>query len=171
MPRGGTSRRWIKLHCEGIIHGSVTYQLTDAEQAVWVKLLALAGIVNRDGQISDNDGRPFPPEFIAHEIHTSLELLEETIRKCKEEGRITEDEHGLHITNWSVYQSEYSRQKPYRDAKRQGRHFDSMIGFIRVGKEKLKVYHEEGGEKYYIDAKGKKVYVEWNAKTRKYQAK
>ena len=31
-----------------------------------------------------------------------------------EEGRITEDESGIHITNWKLYQSEYDRQKSYR---------------------------------------------------------
>lgn len=107
-------RKWIKLHCDGILHGSINYQLSDAEQMVWVKLLALAGSIGRDGQISDNDGRPFPPKFIAHELHISVELLESTVKKCKEEGRLREDEHGLYITNWSVYQSEYDRQKPYR---------------------------------------------------------
>lgn len=117
MPRG-QSRTWIKLHTHGRLHGSIVYQLKEAEQSVWDKLLCLAGEVNRDGQISDNDGRPFPHDFIAREIHTTLDLLESTLAKCLEEGRITEDEHGIHITNWTTYQSEYLRQKPYRENKK-----------------------------------------------------
>ena len=117
MARGVGRRTWIKLHTHGILHGSISYQLNDAEQSVWVKLLCLAGECNRDGQISDNDGRPFPHGFIAHEIHTVLELLETTLNKCIEEGRITEDGSGIHITNWATYQSEYQRQKPYRHPK------------------------------------------------------
>lgn len=116
MPRG-RGMTWVKLHCFGILHGSIAYQLEEAEQAVWMKLLALAGIINRDGQISDNDGRPFPKEFIVHELHTTSRRLDSTLEKCIDEGRITEDEAGLHITNWKDYQSEYNRQKPYRDAK------------------------------------------------------
>ena len=109
---------WVKLHCFGILHGSIAYQLEEAEQAVWMKLLALAGIINRGGQISDNDGRPYPKEFIAHEIHTIIERLDSTLKKCIDEGRITEDEKGLHITNWKDYQSEYNRQKASRDTIR-----------------------------------------------------
>lgn len=118
---GRTGRRtWIKLHTHGILHGSVSYQLSEAEQIIWVKLLCMAGECNRDGQISDNDSRPYPHDFIAHELHTEMELLESTIKKCTEEGRITENESGMHITNWTVYQSEYQRQKPYREQKERG---------------------------------------------------
>lgn len=112
--RGEGRRTWIKLHCYGFLHGSVSYQLADAEQGIWAKLLCLAGVCGLDGLIADNDKRPYPHSFIAHELHTSEELLESTLNKCKEEGRITENEHGIHITNWAVYQSEYQRQKPYR---------------------------------------------------------
>jgi len=114
MPRERGRTTWIKLHCYGRLHGSINYQLTEAEQSVWDKLLCLAGLCGLAGWISDNDKRPFPHEYIAHEIHTSLDTLEETLRKCKEEGRIKENEHGLYITNWTRYQSEYDRQKPYR---------------------------------------------------------
>lgn len=115
MGRGSSRRTWIKLHCWGRLHGSIVYQLEEAEQSVWDKLLCFAGEVNRGGQISDNDGRPFPHPFVAHEIHTRVELLESTLEKCKKEGRIIEDEHGICITNWAAYQSEYERQKPYRE--------------------------------------------------------
>lgn len=125
MPRGSTSRKWIKLYTRGRLHGSIVYQLEEAEQSVWDKLLCFAGEINRDGQISDNDGFPLPHSFIAHELHTTLELLESTLKKCKEEhpdhpeeNRITEDGNGIHITNWKTYQSEYERQKPYREDKK-----------------------------------------------------
>ena len=118
MARGKGGRTWIKLHCDGVIHGSVTYQLSEAEQAVWMKLLAFAGIINRDGEISDNDGRAFPREFIAQEIHTTTKNLDSTLEKCIDEGRITEDKQVLYITNWKAYQSEYNRQKPYREARK-----------------------------------------------------
>jgi DnaD/phage-associated family protein len=118
MPRGNAGRRWIKLYTRGRLHGSIVYQLEEAEQSVWDKLLCFAGEINRDGQISDNDGRPLPHSFIAHELHTTLELLESTLKKCGEEGRISENDNGIHITNWKEYQSEYERQKPYREGKK-----------------------------------------------------
>ena len=117
MSRGSSRRTWIKLHCWGRLHGSIVYQLEEAEQSVFDKLLCFAGEVNREGQISDNDGRPFPHPFIAHELHTTVELLESTLEKCIEEGRIQEGETGIHIVNWKTYQSEYERQKPSRQTK------------------------------------------------------
>ena len=113
MPRG--ARRWIKVWCYEALHGSISYQLTEAEQAVWVKLLCFAGLCGNDGVIADHDLRPFPHEFICHEIHTDMEVFRSTLDKCKEEGRIMEeDSRGIIITNWAKYQSEYERQKQYR---------------------------------------------------------
>jgi len=114
MPRS-TQRTWVKLYCYQRLHGSVVYQLTEAEQSVWDKILCFAGLCGGNGVIADNDGRPLPHHHIAHEIHSSLEDLESTIEKCIKEGRIYEDGSGLHITNWLAYQSEYQRQKPYRE--------------------------------------------------------
>ncbi len=116
--RTGPRRTWIKLYCYQRLHGSMAYDLEEAEQSVWDKLLCMAGLCAFEGAICNNDGKPFPHSFIAHELHTSEELLETTLSKCKEEGRITEDETGIHITNWTAYQSEYARQKPYRKKKK-----------------------------------------------------
>lgn len=120
MARGRGGRTWIKLYCYQRLHGSVCYQLDEAEQSVWDKILCLAGLCSGEGVIADNDGRAYPHTFIAHDLHTDLDLLERTLAKCKDEGRITEDEGGLHITNWTAYQSEYDRQKPYRDKRHKG---------------------------------------------------
>jgi len=117
--RGKSKRTWIKIYCYPTLHGSVSYQLSQAEQGVWIKLLCLAGLCGYEGLICDNDRRPYPHSFIAHELHISEALLETTLDKCKEEGRISEDEHGIIITNWKAYQSEYERQKPYRDKKKE----------------------------------------------------
>jgi len=114
MPGRRGRRTWIKLWCYERLHGSVSYQLTEEEQSVWDKLLCFAGLCGLDGRICDSDLRPLPHDFIAHELHTSLELLENTLEKCKQEGRIIEDSTGIKITNWEAYQSEYARQKRYR---------------------------------------------------------
>ena len=115
MPRVRGRTTWIKLYCYGRLHGSINYQLTQEEQSVWDKLLCLAGLCGLGGLIADNDRRPLPHEYIAHELHASLELLESTLSKCQKEGRAIEDEQGIHITKWKDYQGEYDRQKPYRE--------------------------------------------------------
>lgn len=107
-------RRWIKLFCYERLHGSVSYQLSEAEQSIWDKLLCLAGLCGNDGIIADHDLRPYPREFIIHELHADPEVFEATMKKCIDEGRISEDGQGIRITNWNKYQSEYDRQKQYR---------------------------------------------------------
>ena len=116
MGRG--PRRWVKVFCYDMLHGSVSYQLTEEEQAVWVKLLCLAGLCGHEGVIADHDLRPFPHSFIIHELHTDEAIFEATMKKCIEEGRISEDGDGIRITNWVKYQSEYDRQKPWRERQK-----------------------------------------------------
>lgn len=109
-----TRRRWIKLYPVECIDGSIRYQLTSDQRGVWYDLLNFAAICSNDGVIADRSGRPYPHSFIANRLNISDELLESALEKCKDEDRLTEDDTGIHITNWSTYQSEYDRQKPYR---------------------------------------------------------
>ncbi len=110
-------RKWIKLYCYERLHGSVIYDLTEAEQSVWDKLLCMAGMCAHEGLISDSDRRAYPHSHIIHELHTTEKVFESTLTKCIQEGRLTEDSEGIHITNWHRYQSEYQRQKSYREEK------------------------------------------------------
>jgi hypothetical protein len=108
-------RKWVKVFCYETLHGSISYQLSEEEQAVWIKLLCFAGLCGNDGIIADHDLRPFPEKHIIQEIKTTPEIYQATMKKCKAEGRITENGQGiLVITNWSKYQSEYDRQKQYK---------------------------------------------------------
>jgi len=114
MPRPGTSRRWIKVYPVECLEGSIRWQLEPDERGTWYDLLNFAALCRQPGLIADADGRPFPRPFIANRLNISLELLERTLKKCEEEGRIFENENGIHIVNWERYQSEYERQKKYR---------------------------------------------------------
>lgn len=112
--RGDGKRAWIKVHIHGMLNGSVRYQLEPGERATWIDLLCFAGLGTEPGLISDNDKRAFPHKFLANRFNISLALLESTLKKCAEEGRIKEGEEGIRITNWKFYQSEYQRQKEAR---------------------------------------------------------
>lgn len=107
-------RKWIKLYPAECIDGSIRYQLEADERGVWYDLLNFSAICRDGGIISDRDGRPFPHSFIANRLNIPVGLLEKTLKKCEKEGRITEDDSGIHINNWKYYQSEYDRQKQYR---------------------------------------------------------
>jgi hypothetical protein len=112
--RGESKRAWVKLHINGMLNGSVRYQLEPEERGTWVDLLCFAGLGLMPGTISDNDLRPYPHSFLANRFNIPLELLETTLKKCIDEGRITENGDGIHINNWSSYQSEYQRQQSYK---------------------------------------------------------
>ena len=116
--RGTKPRAWVKVHVKGWLHGSIRWQLTPAERGVWADLIVLAGECGQEGKICDNDQRPYPRDFIANQLNIPLELLGRTIAKCRHEGRIDDRDDVIVITNWAAYQSEYERQKPYRDAKK-----------------------------------------------------
>lgn len=112
--RGQARMTWVKIHIAGWLHGSIRWQLDPAERGVWADLIVMAGQCLQGGRICDNDGKAYPLDFIASQLHIPLELLETTISKCEQENRIIVDEGVVIITNWRAYQSEYERQKGYR---------------------------------------------------------
>ena len=112
--------KWIKLDIEGCLSGSIRFDLTPAERSVWYELLLLAGKSRALGVIQASEGIAYPLSFIAHQLRISKSLLASTLEKCEKEGRLAMDDTGIHITNWSRYQSEYDRQKVYRQNKAKG---------------------------------------------------
>ncbi len=130
MVRGEWKRRWIKLYPVDCLEGSIRWQLDAAERGVWYDLLNLAAICATPGIISARDQRPYPHSFVANRLNISMDLLELTLKKCIEEGMITEDGTGIRITHWQAHQSEYDRQKPHRQKKGEKRQlaarFDSF---------------------------------------------
>lgn len=116
--RGQARMTWVKLHINGWLHGSIRWQLDPAERGVWADLIALAGQCLSGGKVCDNDGRPYPRDFIANQLNIPQELLDRTIAKCRREGRLEDRDDMIVLTNWKSYQSEYERQKQYREAKK-----------------------------------------------------
>lgn len=117
MARGATHRTWVKLYITGWLHGSIRWQLEPEERGVWADLIAMAGECGKDGKICDNDGRPYPRDYIAGQLNIPQVLLDTTIAKCRHEGRLEDNDDMIILANWKSYQSEYERQKPYRDKK------------------------------------------------------
>ena len=113
--RGVRRQAWVKVYITGWLHGSVRWDLKPEERSVWTDLICLAGECGKGGKICDNDGKPYPLGYIAHVFNVSEKLLLRTIEKCKAQERLTDDDGVLCLTNWKVYQSEYERQKAYRD--------------------------------------------------------
>ena len=119
MPRASGRQPYIKIYPLQCLSGSIRYQLDVDERSVWYDLLCFAAICSQPGVISDSDGRAHPHNFIANRLNIPLDLLERTLKKCITEGRISENSSGIKIVHWADYQSEYQRQKPYRESKKE----------------------------------------------------
>ncbi len=118
MDRGRPKRPWIKMYPVDCLMGSINWQLNLAERCIWYELIYFSAICAKPGIIADKDGRPYPHSFLANRLNAPLDIFEQTLKKCIDEGRISENATGIHITNWTAYQSEYERQKPYRERKK-----------------------------------------------------
>lgn len=120
MSRGTNKRTWVKLDCQGVLHGSINWLFTLEEQAVFLKLIPMAAIYCKTpGVIADNEGKPLPRSYIAHELHCPLETLESVITKGSQDNCLEDTPDGLKLMNFEHYQfTEYDRQKPYRQSKR-----------------------------------------------------
>ena len=138
-------RKWIKLYPMECLNGSIRYQLTSEERGTWYDLLNFAAICTNHGIISDRDGRAYPHDFIANRLNIPTELLESTLNNCVKEGRVTEDEAGIHITNWKLYQSEYDRQKPYRK-KQNHKQYGQFINVLLTDEEYKKLEDRFGAD-------------------------
>ena len=122
MARGRKPRTWVKIDCEGVLRGSINYLLSLEGQAIWIKMIALSEMSGgRPGYIEDNNHRGLPVEYIAHELHCTVETLREVLAAMEGDGAIVIDEDlSIHLVNFEVYQfGEYDRQRQYRENKAQ----------------------------------------------------
>jgi len=110
-------RAWVKMWLNECLEGTIRFDFTPAERGVWYDLILLAGRGRVPGTISANETTPYPHSYLAGLLNIPLELFEGTLEKCKSSGRIQESPQGIHLLNWEHYQSEYQRQKPYRQGK------------------------------------------------------
>jgi len=122
MPRERKARTWIKIDCEGILRGSINYLLTLEGQAIWVKMLALSDVSGgRAGYIEDNNHNGLPKEYIAHELHCSVEQFEEVVNKMEQDGAIKLNGTGsIQLVNFQKY------------------HLGNMTGKKFIGKKRAK---------------------------------
>ena len=109
------ARRWIKVWVQESLTGTLRFECDAGERGVWYDLLILAGNCRQDGIIAAGENKPYPDEWIAGTLNIPMELYRKAKAKFIESGRIEENGMGIKIVNWEKYQSEYTRQKKYRD--------------------------------------------------------
>lgn len=125
--RGAKKRGWVVLR-KTWLTSSINYRMALEEIAVFSKLIVMADEFGPvPGLISDNDLRSMPHEYLAHQAFCPLDVLESTLKKGIEDKSIYEDSRGIFLTHFDDYQfTEYDRQKPYREARKQSRIIKTM---------------------------------------------
>lgn len=109
MPR----KRWIKLWTQETLYGTTSQELELDEQALWFKLLALAGDSVEPGKIEVAPGIPMTDEQIAGILKAPPNVWLRTKESLQDVEKIIINEGIIYIRNWGRYQSEYERTKKY----------------------------------------------------------
>lgn len=120
-------RRWFKLWVEDELRGPVRYDLTPAERSVWVDLRALASESLKDGLIAAPSGKPYTENWLATTLNVPRKLLKSAIEKLQKLDEIVVKSDGIWVLNWYKYQSEYDRQKRYRQDTKPGEDPDKYV--------------------------------------------
>lgn len=115
-------KRWIKLWTQELLYGTISKELTLEQQAIWIKLLALAGDSPIPGIICLAPDVPYPMPSLAKVIGTDLNTLEIALKRIASEevSEITISNGFIHICNWKSYQ-EFNRLAYMRNYMRQHR--------------------------------------------------
>ena len=111
---------WVKLWVKDWLEGSISKEDVDV-RGVLATLIAYAGKVERDGRIELIEGVGLSDEQIAKVLNIPIEVWEKAKKKLKKEEITIEKGGVIKLKKWKKYQvvSEYERQKPYRQRKRE----------------------------------------------------
>lgn len=126
--RGSKKRGWVKLGKQWLT-SSINYRMELGEIAAFSKLIVMGDEMGPvPGLVSDNDFRPMPHDYLAHIACCPLEIFESMLKKGIEDDSIYENSHGIFLTHFDNYQfTEYDRQKPYRQKKKEESDPDKFI--------------------------------------------
>jgi hypothetical protein len=116
-----TSRTWIKIYCDKWLSGSLREESPEI-RGIWADILALAGsgLYGDIGEIKLQNGIGLTDFQFQKLLNLSKYQWRKAKKRLLDTQRITIDgENVIRIVNWKRYQSEYERQKPYRNQKLQ----------------------------------------------------
>lgn len=113
------SRTWIKVYCDKWLGGTLREESPDV-RGVWIDLLTLAGSgqYGDTGEVKLSNGIGFTDKQICEILCIRPALWRRAKKRFLQTGRIKISPKGaISVINWSKYQSEYNRQKAYRQPK------------------------------------------------------
>ena len=109
-------RTWFKVYGDKWLEGTLREE-TPEFRGIWIDLLSLVcSSPNSDtGQVTLKNGIGYTDEQIATIFNIPLDAWERAKKRLIQTDRIQVSlKNTITITNWSKYQSDYQRQKPYR---------------------------------------------------------
>jgi len=110
-------RTWVKIYCDKWLRGTLREETLDLRGA-WIDLLALAGdsAYGDIGKISLADKCGLTDKQICTILNIKNKKWQNIKKRLIETDRIKANGYNeIEIVNWDKYQSEYERQKPYRE--------------------------------------------------------
>ena len=114
-------RTWIKLWVDQCLRGSMIAELTPEQRWIFVGLLLLAGDSEIPGVVyrrKDEDGNllGYSDVVLADTLGVDEHEIKLGLVRMVEKNKVMVDRRDvISICNWKKYQSEYERQKPYRN--------------------------------------------------------
>ena len=113
-------RNWIKIYPEGFLRRTLFIELSPVERWVWIGFLCLAGDNAFDGKICIAQDMGYTDEQLAKLLDTDLKTLVGAKKKMVKFNKISVDKNNvIEVVSWNTYQSEYQRQRDYRQEKLQ----------------------------------------------------
>ena len=115
------SRTWVKLYCDRWLEGTIREDSPEV-RALFIDILALAGSGKYadTGEVKLQNGVGLTQLQLQKLLSMSKFLIRNGLKRLQETGRISINSAGvITIINWTKYQSEYLRQRPYRNEKLQ----------------------------------------------------
>jgi hypothetical protein len=113
------SRTWIKIYCDKWLTGTLRDDAPDV-RGVWIDLLTLAGSgqYGDTGEVKLTNGVGYTDGQIAEILNIPKSLWMKAKHRLLETERIEISPRGaICIVKWNKYQSEYQRQRSYREPK------------------------------------------------------
>jgi len=143
-------RNWIKIYPEGFLRRTLFDELLPIERWVWIGFLCLAGDNALDGRICVTEDMGYTDEQLAKLLDIDIDILKVSKKKMVKFKKISVDKNNvIQIISWNIYQSEYQRQKQYRQSSPEsrlnyrislqiydslksnkgGRHWEDLVGY------------------------------------------
>jgi len=121
-------RKWVKMWVNKVFEFYREVQDANARAIFW-GLLALAGDNSIPGHICFTENIGFTIEQLCEKLYTSDTDIKSAFAVL-EGARVIKilDKNIIKVLHWEKYQSEYDRQKPYRNKQKQAKVTSKVTG-------------------------------------------